>query len=238
MKCSSIGYSVFLFIFYVSRNDNVLYLRQYHCFMIMKMLLLPEIAEATFLLLMQASKPVIWALKYFHMLVAFFVQIMADIDAMSFYLTYVYLIYIQGSKSSTEIVIYSQSQSFTGFPEQEFNNEDWNAKAAAIGEMGDDSTPLDSRQETSDDAQRAPDDGQTANGGAELPEVVIADVVGEKAANVETKSAANQQVQHLNHFLFISVISFFSISIIFLHCFSIKFLEALLAIRLVVLRGR
>jgi hypothetical protein len=94
MKCSSIGYSVFLFIFYVSRNDNVLYLRQYHCFMIMKMLLLPEIAEATFLLLMQASKPVIWALKYFHMLVAFFVQIMADIDAMSFYLTYVYLIYI------------------------------------------------------------------------------------------------------------------------------------------------
>jgi hypothetical protein len=44
----------------------------------------------------------------------------------------------------------------TGFPEHEFNREDWNAKATVIGDMGDDSTRLDYRQEVGDDAQRAP----------------------------------------------------------------------------------
>jgi hypothetical protein len=34
-------------------------------------------------------------------------------------------------------------------------------------------------------------------------------ILGEKAANVETESAPDQQVQHLSHFLFISVTSFF-----------------------------
>jgi flagellar hook-basal body complex protein FliE len=62
-----------------------------------------------------------------------------------FYLTCVYLNYIQGSKRSTQIVVYSESQSFTGFPEQEFNRKDWNAKADDIHNMGDDSTPIDSR---------------------------------------------------------------------------------------------
>jgi hypothetical protein len=38
---------------------------------------------------------------------------------------------------------------------------------------------------------------------------VLPDVIGEEAANVETGSAADQQVQHLGHFLFISVIYFF-----------------------------
>jgi hypothetical protein len=91
MKCSSIGYSVFfipLFFGDGNTNDNVLHLRQYHRFMAMAMLLVPKIAEATFLFLMQASKPMIWALRYFHMVVAFFVQIVADTDAKSFYLTY------------------------------------------------------------------------------------------------------------------------------------------------------
>jgi hypothetical protein len=63
-----------------------------------------------------------------------------------FYLTCVYLNYIQGSKSSTAIVSYSQFQLFTGFPEQEFNCEDWNAKTAVIHDMGDDSTPIGSCQ--------------------------------------------------------------------------------------------
>jgi hypothetical protein len=83
------------------------------------------------------------------------------------------------------------------FPKQDFNREDWNANAATIGDMGDDSTPLDSCQEESDDAQRASgagDDDHTADGGAELPEVVIADVVGEKAADAKTESAVDQQV--------------------------------------------
>jgi hypothetical protein len=64
----------------------------------------------------------------------------------TFYLTCVYFNYIQGSKSSTQIVVYSQSQSFTGFPEQEFNREDCNAKTNAIHNMGDDSTPIGSHQ--------------------------------------------------------------------------------------------
>jgi hypothetical protein len=117
--------------------------------------------------------------------------------------------------------------------EQEFNREDWNAKTATIGLMGDASTPIDSRQEAGDDSQRAPsagDDGHTTDGGAELQqemviplEVVLQDVVAQKAANAEIESAADQQVQHLRHFLFMSVISF-SISLFFLHCFSIRFL--------------
>jgi hypothetical protein len=172
--------------------------------------------------------------------------------------------------------------------EQEFNREDWNAKTATIGLMGDASTPIDSRQEADDDSQRAPsagDDGHTTDGGAELQqemviplEVVLQDVVAEKAANAEIKSAADQEVQHLRHFLFMSVISF-SISLFFtllfnqvltigdidsgsaadqqvehlshflscqlflcffylchfLHCFSIRFLEAQLETLLVVL---
>jgi hypothetical protein len=42
MKCSSIGYSVFLFCFYICRNNNVLHLCQYHHFVAMAMLLLSE----------------------------------------------------------------------------------------------------------------------------------------------------------------------------------------------------
>jgi hypothetical protein len=53
-----------------------------------------------------------------------------------------YLTCIQGSKSSTMIVTYSQSQSVIGFPKEDFNRKDWNAKVAAIHNMGDDSTPI------------------------------------------------------------------------------------------------
>jgi hypothetical protein len=82
--------------------------------------------------------------------------------------------------------------------------------------MGDDSTPIGSRQEAGDDSQRDPGagddghiadgaddaaDGHTADGGAQLEqenlillEVVLPGIVAEKAANAETKSAANQQV--------------------------------------------
>jgi hypothetical protein len=154
----------------------------------------------------------------------------------TFYLTCVYLNYIQGSKSSTQIVVYSQSQSFTGFPEQEFNREDWNTKADAIHNMGDDSTPIGSHQEGSSDAERAPGDGDDAqrgspsegahaDGGPKHPEVVLPNVMVEGDVNAETKTAAivvgevlveveknpgaDQQVQHLSHFLFISIISYF-----------------------------
>jgi hypothetical protein len=72
----------------------------------------------------------------------FFFKLWQALMSKTFYLTCVYLNYIQGSKSSTRIVVYSQSQSFTRFPEQEFNREDWNAKADAIHNMGDDSTPI------------------------------------------------------------------------------------------------
>jgi hypothetical protein len=58
--------------FFVYRNNNVLRLRQYHRFMVMEMLLLPQSAKATFLFLMQASKPMALVLRYFYMLVAFF----------------------------------------------------------------------------------------------------------------------------------------------------------------------
>jgi hypothetical protein len=110
------------------------------------------------------------------------------------------------------IVTYSQSQSFTRFPKENFSREDWNTKAAAIHNMGDDSTPIDSRQDAGDDSQRAPvdgDDGHIGDGGAEYPEEVLPNVMVEEAINVETESAADQQVQHLSHFLFISVISYF-----------------------------
>jgi hypothetical protein len=68
MKFSNIGYFVFIH-FYVYWNNNVLYLHQYHRFVAMEMLVLPQSAEATFLFLMQASKPMILVLRYFHMLV-------------------------------------------------------------------------------------------------------------------------------------------------------------------------
>jgi hypothetical protein len=129
-----------------------------------------------------------------------------------------YLTCLQGSKSSTVIVTYSQSQSFTGFPEEDFNREGWNAKATAKHNMGDDSTSIGSCQEADNDSQRAPadgDDGHIADGGAEHPEKVLPNVMGEEAVNVETESAADQQVQHLSHFfVYISHI-FFSISVIF-----------------------
>jgi hypothetical protein len=70
--------------------------------------------------------------------------------------------------------------------------------------MEDDSTPIGSRQEAGGEAQRAPGDGDDADGGAEHLEDVLLDVMGQEA-----ESATNQQVQHLSHFLFMSVISFF-----------------------------
>jgi hypothetical protein len=70
-KFSSIGYSVFI-PFYVYRNNNVLHLRQYHQFVAMEMLLVPETVEPMLLLLRQTSKANTWVLKYLHMLVAFF----------------------------------------------------------------------------------------------------------------------------------------------------------------------
>jgi hypothetical protein len=93
------------------------------------------------------------------------------------------------------IVTYSQSQSFTGVLEQEFNCEDWNAKAASIGDMGDDSTPISSRQEAGDDAQRAPsdgDDGHIVDGGVEHLEEVLLHVIGGEVVNAEIESTADQ----------------------------------------------
>jgi hypothetical protein len=119
----------------------------------------------------------------------------------TFYLTCVYLNYIQRSKSSTQIVVYSQSQSFTGFPEQEFNREDWTAKVDAIHNMGDDSTPIGSFQEASGNAERAPGDrddaqrvnpgdGARGNGGPKHPKVVLLNVMGEGDVNAETETTA------------------------------------------------
>jgi hypothetical protein len=118
----------------------------------------------------------------------------------TFYLICVYLNYIQESKSSTQIVVYSQSQSFTGFPEQEFIHEDSNAKADVIHNMGDDLTLIGSRQEASDDAKRALSDGDDAQraspggeahaaGGPKHPEVVLPNVLGEGDVNAETETA-------------------------------------------------
>jgi hypothetical protein len=102
--------------------------------------------------------------------------------------------------------------------------------------MGDDSTPIGSHREASGDAERAPgdeDDAQIASpgdraradGGPKLPEVVLSNVMGEGDVNAETETiggvveevvveveknpGADQQVQHLSHFLFILVISYF-----------------------------
>jgi hypothetical protein len=83
-----------------------------------------------------------------------------------------------------------------------------------IGRMGDDSTPTGSHQEAGDDSQRDPsvgDDGpttdgaddatdrHTAHGGVDIEqenviplEVVLPGVVADKAANADTKSAADQ----------------------------------------------
>jgi hypothetical protein len=55
-----------------------------------------------------------------------------------------------------------------------------------------------------------------------------AGVVGEVVVEVEKNPGADQQVQHLNHFLFISVISYFLYLSHFLHCPSIRFPEAVL----------
>jgi hypothetical protein len=98
--------------------------------------------------------------------------------------------------------------------------------------MGDDSTPIDSRQEADGDAQRASlDDEAPTDGGTEHPVEVLPNVTREEVVNGETKTVAgdvgevvgeaeknvgvDQQVQHLSYFLFISVISYFFISVIF-----------------------
>jgi hypothetical protein len=116
--------------------------------------------------------------------------------------------------------------------------------------MGDDSTPIGSHQEASGDAKRAPGDGDDAqraspaDGGPNHPEVVLlsvmgqgdvnaetettAGVVGEVVVEVEKNPSADQQVQHLSHFLFISVISYFLYLSHFLHCPSIRFLKVVL----------
>jgi hypothetical protein len=117
---------------------------------------------------------------------------------------------------------FTQSQSFTGFSEQEFNHEDWNVKASFISEMEDDLTPPDARQEAGDDAYRAHaagDDSHNADVGAELLEGGIPDVVGEEARNAEKEFVVDQQVHHISHFLsqiflfFISHTSVFSYSL-------------------------
>jgi hypothetical protein len=112
-----------------------------------------------------------------------------------FYLTCVYLNYIQGTKCSTTIIMYSQSQSFTGFLEEDFSREDWNAKAATMHNVGDDSTPIGSRQDAGDDSQRAPadgNDGHIGDGSAEHPEEVLPNVMVEEAVNSETESVDDQ----------------------------------------------
>jgi hypothetical protein len=172
----------------------------------------------------------------------------------TFYLTRVYLSYIPGYNSSTQIVTYSQSQSFTGSPKQEFNHENWNAKATAIHDMGDKSTPIGSFQEGGGDAQRAPGDGDDAqraspsdgapaDGGPEHLEEVLPNIMLEEDVNAKTETAASdvgegvgeaernagadQQVVGEDIF-FISVISYFFYLIHFLHCPSIRFLLAVL----------
>jgi hypothetical protein len=116
----------------------------------------------------------------------FFFKLLQAPMSKTFYLTCVYLNYIQVSKSNTAIITYSQSQSFTGFPKKDFSLEDWNAKAATIHNMGDDSTPIGSRQDVGDDSQRAHtdgDDGHIGDGGAEHPEEVLPNVVVEELVN-------------------------------------------------------
>jgi hypothetical protein len=55
-----------------------------------------------------------------------------------------------------------------------------------------------------------------------------AGVVEEVVLEVEKNPGADQQVQHLSHFLFISVISYFLYLGHFLHCSSMRFLKAVL----------
>jgi hypothetical protein len=122
--------------------------------------------------------------------------------------------------------------------------------------VGDDSTLIGSHQEAGGDAQRAPSDGEDAqraspgdgapvDGGPEHPEEMLPNVMREEDVNAETETAtgdvgevvgeaeknvgSDQQVQHLSHFLFISTISYFFYLNHFLHCPSIRFLEAVLA---------
>jgi hypothetical protein len=105
--------------------------------------------------------------------------------------------------------------------------------------MGDDSTPIAFRQEAGGDAERAPGDGDDAqraspshrapaDGGPKHHEEVLPNVtreedvkaetettaggVGEVVGEAEKNVGADQQVQHLSHFLFISVISYFFLS--------------------------
>jgi hypothetical protein len=121
--------------------------------------------------------------------------------------------------------------------------------------MRDDSTLIGSCQDADGNAERAPADGDNAqrgspcdrapaDGGSEHPEEVLPNVTREEDVNAEIETAAgdvrevveeaennvgvDQQVQHLSHFLFISVISFFYLSH-FLHYPSIRFLEAVLS---------
>jgi hypothetical protein len=122
--------------------------------------------------------------------------------------------------------------------------------------MKDDLTPIGSCQEASSDAKRAPGDGDDAQRASpgdgacadvqrpKHPKVVLPNVMWEGDVNAETKSVVavvgevvlevkknpgvDQYVPHLSHFLFISVISYFLYLSHFLHCPSIKFLEAVL----------
>jgi hypothetical protein len=72
--------SLAILFFYVHRNNNVLCLCQYHLFVAMDMLLLTQSVEVTSLFLRQTSKVMTWVLRYFHMLAAFFLQIVAGTD--------------------------------------------------------------------------------------------------------------------------------------------------------------
>jgi hypothetical protein len=106
--------------------------------------------------------------------------------------------------------------------------------------MGDDSTPIGSHHEANDDGERAPcdvDDGHFAYGGAEQPEIVLPEVMVEEAVNAEIESAPDQQVQHLSHFCSYQSFLFFNL-IHFLHCVSIRSLEAMLATLLVMWEPR
>jgi hypothetical protein len=60
-------------------------------------------------------------------------------------------------------------------------------------------------------------------------ETATSDVGGEVVGEAEKNVGADQQVQHLNHFLFISIISYFFYLNHFLHCPSIRFLKAVLS---------
>jgi hypothetical protein len=146
------------------------------------------------------------------------------------------------SKSNTVIVTYLQSQSFTGFPEQEFNCEDWNAKVANMHDMGDDSTPIGSHQEAGGDAQRAPgdgDDGHIDDGGVEHAEGVLLDVMGNEVSTLRPNPLLiNRFSTSAISYLYQSFLIFLSQSFFYVaYCLSIRLLEALLA-TLLVMWGR